>query len=79
MTTFQIGIGSVVGLFAMLGMGVPVAVSLGLVGFLGLCITIGPSFALSIIQTAPYSAVASYSWAVLPLLSSWAPWRLHPE
>ena len=67
MTTFEIGIGSVVGLFALLGMGVPVAVSLGLVGFVGLCITIGPSFALSIVQTAPYSAVANYSWAVLPL------------
>ena len=67
MTTLEIGIGTVVGLFVMLGMGVPVAVSLGLVGFVGLCIAIGPSYALSIIQSAPYCCIDNYSWAVLPL------------
>ena len=66
MTTLEIGIGTVVGLFVMLGMGVPVAVSLGLVGFVGLCIAIGPSYALSIIQSAPYCCIDD-SRAVLPL------------
>src|SRR5210317_2512022 len=67
MDPFQVGIASVIGLLILLGCGVPVAVSLGISGFFGLMAALGPNFALSIVQTLPYSVVANYSWAVLPL------------
>ena len=67
MDPFQVGIASVIGLLILLGCGVPVAVSLGISGFCGLMLTVGPDFALAIMQTLPYSVVANYTWAVLPL------------
>lgn len=67
MDPFNVGIAAVIGLLILLGCGVPVAVSLGICGFAGLMFALGPNFALSIAQTLPYSVVANYSWAVLPL------------
>lgn len=67
MEPIQIGILSIFGLLILLGCGVPVAVSLGVSGFFGLVFALGWTFALSIVQTLPYSVVANYSWAVLPL------------
>lgn len=67
MDPFQVGIVSVIGLIILLGCGVPVAVSLGICGFFGLSFAVGINFALSVAQTLPYSVVANYSWAVLPL------------
>jgi len=67
MDPFYVGVGSAIALFLFLGAGVPVAVSLGIVGFFGLVFAMGMNFALSMVQTLPYCVVANYSWAVLPL------------
>lgn len=67
MDPIQVSIISVGCLFLLLAMGIPVAVSLGTVGFVGLWFAVGPNFAVNIVQTLPYSVVANYSWAVLPL------------
>ena len=67
MDTIQLGICSVLSLFLLLGLGVPVAAALGVLGVLGLFISVGPRFALSFLETLPYHFIANYGWAVLPL------------
>jgi len=67
MDTIQLGICSVLSLFLLLGLGVPVAAALGVLGVLGLYISVGPGFALSFLETLPYHFIANYGWAVLPL------------
>lgn len=67
MDTIQLGICSVLSLFLLLGLGVPVAAALGVLGVLGLYISVGPQFALSFLETLPYHFIANYGWAVLPL------------
>ncbi|MBU0545532.1 MAG: TRAP transporter large permease subunit [Proteobacteria bacterium] len=67
MTTEWIGIISVILLFLLLCFGIPVGVSLGLIGFFGLFLTSSLETAFAVVQTLPYSVVGNYSWAVLPL------------
>ena len=67
MDSYQLGICSVLALFLLLGLGVPVAAALGFLGVVGLYISVGPNFALSFLETLPYHFIANYGWAVLPL------------
>lgn len=67
MEAYWIGIISVTALLILLTCGIPVGVSMGLLGFLGLLLTMGSEPALTIMQTIPYAIVSNYSWAVLPL------------
>lgn len=62
-----VGAGSIAVLLLLLALGVPVAVSLGAVGFAGLLLIGGWDLALSQIQTLPYNLTAQYAFAVVPL------------
>lgn len=53
-------------LFALLALGVPVAIALGGTGFVGLTLIGGWSLAFSQIQTVPFSITANYDFAVVP-------------
>jgi tripartite ATP-independent transporter DctM subunit len=55
------------GMLALLALGVPVAVCLGLPGFIGLCFVGGWNFALVQLESLPYQLTSSYSFSVLPM------------
>ena len=54
-------------LLALLAMGIPVAVTMGVVGISGMVLVGGPNFALAQVQTLPFAVTANYGYAVLPL------------
>lgn len=54
-------------LFALLALGVPIGIGMGIVGFTGFAILAGLPGALTQLATAPYSQVASYTLTVIPL------------
>lgn len=56
-----------IGMLTMLALGVPVAVALGLSGFLGLYFINGWIFALIQLESLPFELTSSYSYAVLPM------------
>jgi tripartite ATP-independent transporter DctM subunit len=56
-----------VGMLALLALGVPVAVCLGLPGFVGLWIIGGWGFALVQLESLPFQLTSSYSFSVLPM------------
>lgn len=62
-----IGLLSVGGLLLMLVAGVPVGVSLGLVGVAGMYFGLSPNFAFGQIRSLPFSVTSSYAFAILPL------------
>jgi len=55
------------GMLVLLALGVPVAVCLGLPGFIGLCFVGGWNFALVQLESLPYQLTSSYSFSVLPM------------
>jgi tripartite ATP-independent transporter DctM subunit len=55
------------GMLVLLALGVPVAVCLGLPGFIGLCFVGGWNFALVQLETLPFQLTSSYSFSVLPM------------
>lgn len=57
---------SLLGLFVLLGIGVPVAIALGLSGFAGLALIGGPSLAFAQMQAVPFSLTSNYAFAVVP-------------
>jgi len=65
--SYQLGIYFALALFLLLGLGVPVAIAMGVLGAAGLFIGVGPAFALSFLESLPYHFIANYGWAVLPL------------
>lgn len=67
MSPIAIGIVAIVGLLLLLAIGLPVAFSLALVGVLGLFIIGGPSPAMGLLATVPYSTVASFTLVVIPM------------
>ncbi|MEZ5653212.1 MAG: TRAP transporter large permease [Burkholderiaceae bacterium] len=58
---------SVAALTAALVIGVPVAAAMGVVGLLGMWLTVGPAFTMAQLQTLPFAVVGNYDFAVLPL------------
>lgn len=67
MSPLLIGIIGIVILMMLLLSGLPIGVSMGLVGVSGLWYMLGPDVGLSILKTAPYDAIAKYGFAVVPL------------
>src|SRR5688572_33114131 len=58
----------VVGLLLVwLTLGVHIGVALGLAGFIGIYLTVGPDAALAQISTIPFSTTNSFTLAVIPL------------
>ena len=59
-----------VGTLAMLLMvmlGIPVAFAMGIVGFIGSLILVGPDATRGLMELVPFSTVASYSFSIVPL------------
>ena len=67
MTPLEIGIIGIVVLMLLLFAGVPIGITMGLVGFVGIIVIAGPAGAMGVLKTVPYSTVASYSMSVIPL------------
>jgi TRAP-type mannitol/chloroaromatic compound transport system permease large subunit len=67
MTPVEIGALGFVVLFALLILGLPIGFTLGLVGFLGMCVLFPFSAAMLKMATVPFEIMSSYSLAVLPL------------
>jgi C4-dicarboxylate transporter DctM subunit len=63
----MLGILGFVVMFALLGMGVHVGISMAIVGFLGSTMMVGYSRSLSMAVTTPYFTIADYSFIVLPM------------
>ncbi|RPH98832.1 MAG: TRAP transporter large permease [Calditrichaeota bacterium] len=67
MTPIQIGILGIVFLFLMLAASMPVAFTMGIVGFLGFSLIVSPQAAVSMITTDLFDTFSSYSLTVIPL------------
>lgn len=67
MSPLTIGMIAVLGLVALLAIGLPVAFSLAVVGVTGLLILGGTSPATGLLATVPYSTVASFNLVVIPM------------
>lgn len=67
MSPLIIGIIGIVILMVLLLSGLPIEVSMGMLGVGGLWIMLGPDVGFSILKIAPYDAVAKYGFAVVPL------------
>ncbi|AMD91970.1 hypothetical protein AXF15_01795 [Desulfomicrobium orale DSM 12838] len=67
MTPEWIGLLGFLALLALLFLRVPVAVSMGVVGVVGMASLLGPGAGLNLLRTAPWTSVASYDYAVIPL------------
>ncbi len=67
MSPVPVALLSLVGLLALLLLGVPVAFAMALVGVAGLLVLGGTGPALGLLGTVPYSTVASFSLVVIPM------------
>ncbi len=67
MSPLMVGFIGIAILMALLMSGMPIGVSMGLVGVGGLWYLLGPDVGLSILKTAPFDAIAKYGFAVVPL------------
>ena len=67
MTPEWIGLLGFVALLALLFLRVPVAVSMGVVGVAGMVSLLGIGAGLNLLRTAPWTSVASFDYAVIPL------------
>jgi tripartite ATP-independent transporter DctM subunit len=67
MNPLIIGVLGIILLLILLFMRMPIAVAMGVVGVAGMSLTIGLEAGLSILKTAPFSAIAKYGFSVVPL------------
>jgi C4-dicarboxylate transporter DctM subunit len=67
MSPIAIGLIGLVVMFVLLLLGMPIAVSMALVGFVGLLCLLSHTAAFAILAFTPYETVASYELSVLPL------------
>ena len=67
MSPLEIGYICIGIMFILLFLGTPVAVSMGLVGFVGSIWMAGANVGLGILKTVPIGVVSGYEWCVLPL------------
>lgn len=57
----------IVVMLAMVGLGIPVAYAMGIVGFLGSLLLLGPDATQGLMEIVPFATVASYSFGIVPL------------
>lgn len=67
MNPFTTGIVGVVLTLLLLLLGVPIGISMALVGFLGFSYIVNMHAAFHVISTVPYGLISNYDWLVLPL------------
>ncbi len=61
------GIIGIIGVICLSAVGIPIGISLGTMGLLGLYIVAGPTMALVTLKTLPYSLASSYTLVVIPM------------
>ena len=66
-TAIYQGIIGIIGVIGLSAIGVPIGVSLGTMGLLGLYYVAGPNMALVTLKTLPYSLGSSYTLVVVPM------------
>jgi tripartite ATP-independent transporter DctM subunit len=69
MSPIEIGIVGVIALFIFMLLGMPIGLSMGLIGFLGLFFISGPEAALVRLGLTPFSSTNSYIISLLPLFT----------
>ena len=69
MSPIEIGIVGVIALFVFMLLGMPIGLSMGLIGFLGLVFIGGPEAALVRLGLTPFSSTNSYIISLLPLFT----------
>ena len=67
MDPVTVGILGIICLVILIFSGVPVGVTLGLIGFGGFILILGPDIALSCMSLIPFETASRYSFAVIPL------------
>ena len=67
MTPFTTGIVGIFLTLVLLILGVPIGISMALVGFLGFSYIVNMNAAFHVVSTVPYGLISSYDWLVLPL------------
>ena len=67
MSPIEIGIIGVMALFVLMLLGMPIGLSMGLIGFVGLLFLCGPEAALIRLGLTPFSSTNSYLISLLPL------------
>ncbi len=67
MDPVTVGYVSVVALFILLAIGVPVAVAMGSIGIAGMYLAVGDLFTIGQLRSLPFATVNEYSLAVLPM------------
>lgn len=58
---------AVAALFITVGIGIPVAYAMGVIGFVGSYLLLGPDATQGMMEIVPFSTVASYSFSIVPL------------
>jgi C4-dicarboxylate transporter DctM subunit len=61
------GFSLMLGLVALLFLGMPVGFAMGTIGLMGMVYLLGPKSGMAILQTTPYSTVASWTMTAIPL------------
>ncbi|MBM4278347.1 MAG: TRAP transporter large permease subunit [Deltaproteobacteria bacterium] len=67
MSPFITGIIGIALTLVLLLLGVPIGISMALVGFVGFAFIVNMNAAFSVISTVPYELISNYDWLVLPL------------
>jgi len=62
-----LGLAGIIGLLSLILIGIPIGISLGSMGLIGISILIGPDSAVSFVASTAYTMTAQYVWAVFPL------------
>lgn len=67
MTGIIIGLAGIFVFFILIVLRMPISIAMAIVGFIGLCILLSPSAALTIVATSIYDNFASYTLSVVPM------------
>ena len=67
MDPVTVGYLSIIALFILLAIGVPVAVAMGMVGIVGMYVGVGDLFTIGQLRSLPFATVNEYGLAVLPM------------
>ena len=67
MSPLDLGIIGTLGMVVLLFSGIPVALAMGVIGFVGFAAVSGPEPAMGLLKTVPYTTVSDYSMSVVPL------------
>jgi len=69
MSPFLVGIIGIIAFLVLLLFRIPIAIAMGLVGFLGCCYLVSPEAALRVVAKDIYSTFSSYSLSVIPMFA----------